>query len=206
MESNRHDETPTAAPKSEQAPRTLITDPNFDLPVKPISELVIDAEFPRSALGQHVDIGGYPGVVVEIVKSSLKVRSAEGSMMSYNYNALRRLYGPKPEIPEATKSPTPEPPAEPARPQVKRDIILNPNFDASLTPIEDVVGNPDFPQCSFGQFIDLHGYSGVVIEIVGRSLKVRSREGSTRSYNADGLRKLYSNPHAGVMASLTSVE
>src|SRR6267378_3373314 len=130
MESNRHDETPTAAPKSEQAPRTLITDPNFNLPVKPISELVIDAEFPRSAMGQHVDIGGYPGVVVEIVKSSIKVRSADGTMMSYNYNALRRLYGPKPEA--AAIKPSPEPAPEPVKPQVKRDIILNPNFEAPL--------------------------------------------------------------------------
>jgi len=204
MEPNRRHETSDAAPRSEQPPRTVITDPKFDLPIKPISELVIDAEFPRSAMGQHVDIGGYPGVVVEIVKSSIKVRSAEGAMMSYNYNALRRLYGPKPETAEVI--PAPEPAPALAKPQVKRDIVLNPNFEAPLSPIEDFVGNSDFPQCVFGQYIDLHGYSGVVIEIVGRSLKVRSCEGSTRSYNADGLRKLYSNPHAGVMASLTSVE
>jgi len=204
MEPNRRHETSDAAPRTEQPPRTVITDPKFDLPIKPISELVSDAEFPKSALGQHVDIGGYPGVVVEIVKSSLKVRSAEGTMMSYNYNALRRLYGPKPETAEVI--PAPEPAPALAKPQVKRDIVLNPNFEAPLSPIEDFVGNSDFPQCVFGQYIDLHGYSGVVIEIVGRSLKVRSCEGSTRSYNADGLRKLYSNPHAGVMASLTSVE
>ena len=155
-------------------------------------------------MGQHVDIGGYPGVVVEIVKSSIKVRSADGTMMSYNYNALRRLYGPKPEA--AAIKPSLEPAPEPVKPQVKRDIILNPNFEAPVIPIEDLVGNPDFPQCAFGQFIDLHGYSGVVIEIAGRSLKVRSREGSTRSYNADGLRKLYTNTHAGVMASLSTAE
>ena len=205
MESNRHtDEISHTAPRTVQAPRTIITDPNFNLPVKPISELVIDAEFPRSAMGQHVDIGGYPGVVVEIVKSSIKVRSADGTMMSYNYNALRRLYGTKPEA--AAIKPSPEPAPEPVKPQVKRDIILNPNFEAPVIPIEDLVGNPDFPQCAFGQFIDLHGYSGVAIEIVGRSLKVRSREGSTRSYNADGLRKLYTNTHAAVMASLSTAE
>src|SRR6266849_3005358 len=87
MELNRRHETSNATPRRESPPRTVITDLDFNLPVKPISELVIDAEFPRSAMGQHVDIGGYPGVVVEIVKSSIKVRSAEGAMMSYNYNA-----------------------------------------------------------------------------------------------------------------------
>ena len=204
MESNRHDEKPDAAPRSEQPPRTVITDPDFTLAVKPIAELVLDSEFPRSALGQHVDIGGYPGVVVEIVKSSIKVRSSEGTTMSYNYNALRRLYGPKPETVETPLLPEPSP--EPIKLQVKRDIVLDPNFEAQLSPIEEFVARPDFPQCVFGLFVDLHGYSGVVIEIVGRSLKVRSREGSTRSYNADGLRKLYTSPHAGVMASLSSVE
>jgi hypothetical protein len=43
-------------------------------------------------------------------------------------------------------------------------------------------------------FIDFHGFTGVMVELVNRSLKVRSHEGSTRSYNADGLRKLYGTP------------
>jgi len=40
-------------------------------------------------------------------------------------------------------------------------------------------------------FVDLHGFTEVVVELLGRSLKVRSREGATRTYNADGLRKIY---------------
>jgi hypothetical protein len=54
-----------------------------------------------------------------------------------------------------------------------------------------LVDRPDFPGCVFGVFLDLHGFTGVVVEVVGRSLKVRSREGATHSYNADGLRKIY---------------
>jgi len=204
MESNSHMETLDAASRAEQAPRTVITELKFDLPATPISEIVIDSEFPKSALGQHVDIGGYAGVVVEIVKSSIKVRSAEGTTMSYNYNALRRLYGPKPEVAEIKPHSEPIPP--PAKPEIKRNIILNPDFDAPLHPIEEFVGRSDFPQCAFGQCIDLHGYSGVVVEIVGRSLKVRSREGSTRSYNADGLRRLYANRPAGALTSFSSPE
>jgi hypothetical protein len=49
----------------------------------------------------------------------------------------------------------------------------------------------DLPGCTLGVFIDLHGFAGVVVELVGRSLKIRSHEGSTRSYNGDGLRKIY---------------
>jgi len=58
-------------------------------------------------------------------------------------------------------------------------------------PIGSLVRRPDFPGCAFGLFIDFHGFTGVAVELVGRSLKVRSREGATRSYNADGLRKIY---------------
>jgi len=47
-------------------------------------------------------------------------------------------------------------------------------------------------------FVDLHGFTEVVVELLGRSLKVRSREGSTRSYNADGLRKIYAQAPAAV--------
>ena len=55
-----------------------MTDPNPSLPVKPISELVTDPDFPNSAVGKQVDIRGYTGVIVEVVKNSIKVRSAEG--------------------------------------------------------------------------------------------------------------------------------
>ena len=68
---------------------------------------------------------------------------------------------------------------------------LEPNFNAPLVPVESLVHRPDFPACALGMFVELAGYAGVVVELVGRSLKIRSREGATRSYNADGLRKIY---------------
>jgi hypothetical protein len=58
-------------------------------------------------------------------------------------------------------------------------------------PIEALAPRADFPACTLGIYVDLHGFTGVVVELAGRSLKVRSRQGSTRSYNADGLRKTY---------------
>ena len=51
-----------------------------------------------------------------------------------------------------------------------------------------------FPKCAFGEYVDIRGYAGVVVEIVNQSLKVRSPEGSIRSYNATGLRKLFGVP------------
>jgi hypothetical protein len=169
----------------------IMADPKPDLPVKLISELVTDPDFPTSAVGQTVDIKGYTGLIVEVVKNSIKVRSAEGNTVSYNFHTLCRLYGPR-------KAPA-EPPAEQAPPvppvpetQAKREVIAEPDFGSPLVPIESLVHRPDFPRCAFGVMIDLHGFTGVVVELVGPSLKVRSREGSTRSYNGDGLRKIYS--------------
>ena len=161
-----------------------------DLSIKPISELVANPDFPNSALGKRVDIKGYTGVIMEIVKNSIKVRSAEGNTVSYNFNALRRLYSPRVEPVETPADPTPPSPPAP-KPQPKRNIVLEPNFSAPLVPIESLVHRPEFPGCALGVFVDLHGFSGVVVELVGRSLKVRSREGATHSYNADGLRKIY---------------
>jgi hypothetical protein len=167
-----------------------MTDPKSDASAKPISELVADPGFPNSAVGKRVDIKGYTGVVVEVVKNSIKVRSTEGTTMSYNFHTLRKLYGPRiapveaPAEPAKASSPAPQPKAE-------RHVIQEPNFQSPLVPIESIVKRPDFPGCAFGVFVDFHGYSGVVVELVGRSLKVRSREGATHSYNADGLRKIY---------------
>jgi hypothetical protein len=167
-----------------------MTDRNPDLPIIPISELVTDPDFPNSALGKRVDIKGYIGVIMEIVKNSIKVRSAEGNTVSYNFNALRRLYGPRIAAVESPAEPAPPPPPAP-KPQPKRDVILEPNFNSPLVPIETLVNRPGFPRCARGMFIDLHGFTGVVVELVGHSLKVRSREGATHSYNAEGLRKIY---------------
>jgi hypothetical protein len=172
--------------------RNNMTDPQPGLPGKPISELVSDPDFPNSAVGEKVDIKGNTGVIVEVVKNSIKVRSAEGKTMSYNFHTLRKLYGPRIAPEEPTTEPAPAiSPASP--PEAKRDIILEPNFNSPLVPIESLVHRPDFPHCARGVFIDLHGFTGVMVELVDRSMKVRSREGSTHSYNADGLRKIYGN-------------
>ena len=165
-----------------------MTDPKPGLPVRPISDLVADPEFPSSAVGALVDIKGYIGVVAGVVNNSIKVRSAEGNMVSYNFHALRRLYG-RPNPPDATP-PTTEI-------EAKGPVLLEPefnvplNFSAPLVSIEALASKSDFPACALGMFVDLHGFAGIVVAVVGRSLKVRSCEGATRSYNADGLRKIY---------------
>jgi hypothetical protein len=167
-----------------------MTTATSEIPIQPISELVADPDFPNSALGKGVDIKGYTGVIMEVVNNSIKVRSPEGNTVSYNFNTLRRLYGPRTvpaELP--AESAPPSPPV--LRPQPKRDIVLKPDFNSPLVPIESLAGRAGFPRCALGVFVDLHGFSGVVVELVGHSLKVRSREGATHSYNADGLRKIY---------------
>jgi len=87
-----------------------MTTATSEIPIQPISELVADPDFPNSALGKRVDIKGYTGVIMEIVKNSIKVRTAEGNTVSYNFNALRRLYGPRTAPAES--------PAEPAPPSI----------------------------------------------------------------------------------------
>jgi hypothetical protein len=165
--------------------QSSMTDPKPKLPVRPISDLVADPEFPSSAVGARVDIRGFIGVVGGVVNNSIKVRSAEGNTVSYNFHALRRLYGPPiPPEPAPASPPAPEP-------QEEGPVIREPDFNAPLVPIEALAPNADFPACALGIFVDLHGFAGVVVALVGCSLKVRSREGATRSYNADGLRKIY---------------
>ena len=164
---------------------------------QPIAELLNDPDFPRSAIGKLVDIGGSAGTVVDVVKHSLKVRDRDGTALSYNVHVLRKLYGPPPpelerESPRA--EPPPPPPPPPAKPVVKREVITDPDFETQVQAVENFVNRPDFPKCAYGLHLDFRGYVGVVVEIVNRSLKVRSREGATRSYNADGLRRLYGKP------------
>ncbi len=162
-------------------------------PIQSISELILRPDFPECAIGQQIDIGGLTGVAFEVVKQSLKVRSSQGGTKSYNINVLRKLYGPRliSEPLEASDNPAPE---AARAPESQREIIAEPDFTAPVKQIEELVSRADFPKCAFGEHLDLHGYTGVVVEIANRSLKVRSREGATRSYNADGLRRIYGKP------------
>lgn len=73
--------------------RVHITNPNFSEPVRAIRAFASQSDFPQCAYGKHVDIPGYSGVVVEIVKGSLKVQSPTGTIRSYNADALKKLYG-----------------------------------------------------------------------------------------------------------------
>ena len=177
--------------------REAITEPNFEGRSKAIAELAGHPDFPKCALGVLVDIGGYMGVVVEIVKQSIKVRSPEGSIQSFNYNWLRKLYGPMVQPAAIEPSMREEPPAlvekksEPLSLAPKREVITEANFDREVKEISLFASRSNFPKCAFGEFVDIGGYTGVVVEIVNRSLKVKSPEGILRSYNADVLRKLY---------------
>jgi hypothetical protein len=174
-----------------------MTETKPDLPARLISELIADPNFPNSAVGEKVNINGYTGVITEIVRNSIKVRSAEGKTVSYNFHTLRKLYGPRIEPEKAPAEPAPASPPV-SESEAKRDVILEPDFQAPLVPIELLVGRADFPSCAFGAHVDLHGFSGVVVELVDRSLKIRSREGSIRRYNGDGLRKIYAISQAAV--------
>ena len=174
--------------------RGPVANPNFDSPPKAISVFVGRPDFPKCALGEHVDIGGTLGVIVDILNNSIKVRSREGATQSFNYNRLRTIYGPRPEPtelkePEIISHQAEE--AEAPAPRPRRDVIETPNFEAPVRPIGELILSPDFPKLAFGAHVDIGGYVGVVVEIVNQSLRVQSSSGTSRNYNAIGLRKIY---------------
>jgi hypothetical protein len=194
-----HDEEPSAresAPTSEK--RDVIAEPNFNKPLTSIADFVSRPDYPECLLGEHVDIGGYAGVVVAIVKHSIKVRSSEGATCSFNCFGLRRIHGPPPEQPPLMVTPPPfstdrsvgdDESAKPT--DAPREIIEEPNFEQPIVPIADLVRGPDYPKCTFGRHVNIGGYAGVVVEIVNQSLRVRSQQGTSRNYNARVLRNLH---------------
>ncbi len=192
----------------------MVINKDFTLTPIPISELVAAQDFPRCALGKLVNIGGFTGVVMEIVKQSLKVTSQEGDTVSYNANGLRKIYAPKLEVTTPVNFHPVSAPAEsiqekPQTPPNEQEVqaaavapavepepaptpvIHTLNFDRPAKPIIEFASRPDFPKCTLGELLNIGGYAGVVVEIVKQSLKVQSVEGRTMSFNAIGLRKLY---------------
>ena len=170
--------------------------PDFDTPLKPIADFVSRPDFPECVLGEHLDIGGYTGVVIAVVKQSIKVKSSEGALRSFKSYGLQRIYGRAPEIAPAVETPSPsfdvpKIPGESLKAAPVREIIEEPNFEQPVIAIAALLANPAFPKCAFGQHVEIGGYTGVVVELANQTLKVRSREGTSRNYNLVLLRNIY---------------
>lgn len=167
--------------------------PNFETPPRLISELVVDPNFPKSAVGLHVDIGGVTGFITEIVKNSVKLRTPEGQLMSFNAFTLAKIYAPAPRSePEPTRVDVPAAAVEASADDApEQEFLAAPDFTQPLQPMSAWVQRADFPQRAFGAHVDLGGFSGVVVQVVRQSVKILSQEGDLRSYNAAVLRKLH---------------
>ena len=162
-------------------------------------------DFPWCTLGQHVNIGGSVGVVVEIVNQSIKLRTVERTNQSFNATRLLMLYGPRPEMVaihrpteeprKVLQEPTVIPPAPPI--EVKREFLAEPDFSTPVKPIAEWITQPNFPRCAYGAHVEIGDYTGIVVEIVKQqSVRVRSQEGTSRTFNADTLRKIYGQAQA----------
>ncbi|PAW87532.1 MAG: hypothetical protein B9S33_06170 [Pedosphaera sp. Tous-C6FEB] len=196
---------PTENEQSPSAPvRKVVGQPDFSGTPQPIGQLTEQPDFPQCALGVHVSIHGFAGVVVEIVNQSIKVISAEGITQRFNAQRLKTLFAPPdrtkpaPEVlsmerPKPVAVPRPVSEEEPAAPPA-RVYIAEPDFTAPVQAIRTYATQPDFPQCAYGKHVEIPGYAGVVVEIVKGSLKVKSPTGTIRSYSADTLVKLYGRP------------
>jgi hypothetical protein len=155
---------------------------------KLIAEFAGREDYPQCTLGELVDIGGVHGEIFDIVGNSLKLRTPEGVSRSFNYHTLKKLYGPVIHIEPAPSRRDEEPP--PSAPPVSFEIP-NPNFDQELQPITQMINEVDFPKSTLGKLVEINGYVGVVVEIQEQSMKVRSRNGTSRKYNGEVLRKLH---------------
>lgn len=195
---------PTTPDQENEAPsptptRKTITDPDFSGAPQPIEDYAGRADFPQCALGAYIDIRGFAGVVMEIVKQSIKVRSPDGIAQSFNAYRLKSLYAPPDHsepLPTTARFEQPEPvaeskPDEPKPPAPVREYIAEPDFSAPVQPISDFASQPGFPKCSYGAHVDIGGHIGVVVEIVKGSIKVQDNVGATRSFNIEVLKKLH---------------
>lgn len=186
------------------APKPAVDASKFDGTPRPITEVVVLPDFPRSVLGEFIEIGGRAGIVMEIVNQSLKMRMQDGSLQSFNSNVLRKLYAPMQR---------PEPTPEPERPSYRDTddsadddqdnveesdeaaapgaLVAEAKFEGAAKPISEFVTLPDYPKCLLGVHIDIGGFTGVVIEIADKSLKVKARHGGSQRFNANVLKRVY---------------
>ena len=189
----------TSPASTEPNPEKPVADgPDFSDEPRSIAEWALREDFPQCALGAHVDIHGFTGVVVEIVGRSFKVVSKDGVKQRFNGDRLRTLFAPreraKPKSVPRKTSPARKVPAvkaSEAEEEPARVFVANPDFSVPVRAIQFFASQSDFPKCVYGQHVELPGYSGVVVEIVKDSLRIQSAGGSIRRFNGAALKKLY---------------
>jgi len=170
----------------------VVPEGKYHTAARPIAEFITREDYPKCLLGEHIDIGGFTGVVVELVDKSMKVKPRHGVVQRFNANVLKRVYGPQPKQEERPARPTyRNPTPAPVVNAPPRNVIEQPDFNAPVKLIAEYIAREDYPQCTFGAHVEITGFTGVVVEIVKGSLKVKSQDGLTRSYNSQVLRKLY---------------
>ncbi|HTH47296.1 MAG TPA: hypothetical protein VMB21_07275 [Candidatus Limnocylindria bacterium] len=93
MQSPESSETVLAATPTAPEGKAAIT-PDFSVPAVPIGQFTERPDWPRCALGAHVNIHGFEGVVVEIINHSIRVISSERLTQRFNAARLRTLFAP----------------------------------------------------------------------------------------------------------------
>lgn len=121
-------EAPTPAPGSSPL---IPTPESFARPATPMADFASREDFPACTLGQHVDLGGFTGVVVQIVRQSLKVASPDGAVQSFNIVRLRRLHAPAPRPPVEAPEPVAVAPAPDGDPEADPDADSAPESSDS---------------------------------------------------------------------------
>ncbi|MSU37007.1 MAG: hypothetical protein EXS36_18300 [Pedosphaera sp.] len=90
-----------------------------------------------------------------------------------------------------SSTPYPDEVHDATSPPSTRTAIAAPDFSGTPHPIGEFAGRADFPHCARGVYIDIQGFAGVVVEILGQSIKVRPSEGITQRFNVNRLIALY---------------
>ena len=86
------------------------------------------------------------------------------------------------QAPVSTENVSPTPEGKPA---------IQPDFTTPAVPIGQFTERPDWPQCVLGLHVSIHGFEGVVIEIINHSIRVISAERITQRFNASRLKTLF---------------
>lgn len=75
-----------------------------------------------------------------------------------------------------------------------RKAITEPDFSGTPQPIGQWTELADFPQCALGAHVSIHGFTGVLVEIINQSIKVQSPDGKSQRFNAYRLKTLFAPP------------